>query len=257
MHPALSAELCAHAREHIALLEHVHVAPEDLYEGPGLQAAVEAYRRWLKKLHKMLCKETEVRAPSLGVCWVWHLHKLDPVAYESDCTRAFGLVLGVPEGLSPFNWSDSDDEREREGEGDDNASELPTTEMVDVSADLVGCAKRQKSFLWQILSPEYQQPGLLARAEDRYVKLLQLAKLHPRSFIVPTYDMDLMWHTHLAFPDKYIADSMSIMGKVFDHDDTVNDRAEGSKLSISTAETRKLWKLVGKHGRRVRPDSSQ
>ena len=64
---------------------------------------------------------------------------------------------------------------------------------------------------------------------------------HPNTFIVPTYDMDIMWHTHLAFPQHYAADSKRFVGKLVEHDDSVDDRAEGSKLIVNTAHTRKLW----------------
>ena len=44
-------------------------------------------------------------------------------------------------------------------------------------------------------------------------------------------------------PVKYASETTELLGRVLDHDDSVNDRAEGTKLSNSSAETSKLWSL--------------
>eukprot|EP00961_Rhodomonas_salina_P042210 567285-Rhodomonas_salina.2 len=69
--------------------------------------------------------------------------------------------------------------------------------------------------------------------------MLGLMRKHPLAFIVPTYDMDLMWHTHLAFPCNYEQTCLLLAGFAVRHDHSVNDRAAGSKLLI--ANTRQLF----------------
>ena len=59
-------------------------------------------------------------------------------------------------------------------------------------------------------------------------------------FIVPCYDIDLMWHTHQLFPLKYKEDMERILGKIFNHDDSVNDRSEGSRLNNADRLTRQV-----------------
>ena len=59
-------------------------------------------------------------------------------------------------------------------------------------------------------------------------------------FIVPCYDMDLMWHTHQLFPVAYKQDTEKMYGKIFNHDDSVNDRSEGSKLNNADKATREV-----------------
>jgi hypothetical protein len=58
---------------------------------------------------------------------------------------------------------------------------------------------------------------------------------------VPCYAIDIIWHTHQLNPKTYSKDTISLLGNVFPHDDTVNDRTPGSKLCTSDAITRELW----------------
>ena len=42
-------------------------------------------------------------------------------------------------------------------------------------------------------------------------------------------------------PQEYQADLQAILGFVLKHDDSVNDRSDGSKLNNADENTRKLW----------------
>ena len=75
----------------------------------------------------------------------------------------------------------------------------------------------------------------------RYKMYLHLKKKNPKTFLVPCYDMDLVWHAHQVHPQDYQADCQNILGFVLKHDDSVNDRTEGSKLNNADEHTRKLW----------------
>lgn len=89
--------------------------------------------------------------------------------------------------------------------------------------------------------PQYNDPAFLASACERYFKMLVLMRENPGAFIVPAVDMDLLWHTHLAFPAAYADDTRRIVGTVVTHDDSVNDRSEGSKLNVCSESTAQLW----------------
>lgn len=76
----------------------------------------------------------------------------------------------------------------------------------------------------------------------RYKGFLHLAaKSKGKLFLVPTYDIDLMWHAHQLDVMAYRADTLRILGKVLDHDDTRTERHNGSKLSNCFHETKQLW----------------
>ncbi len=79
----------------------------------------------------------------------------------------------------------------------------------------------------------------------RYKMMLTLMKHHPNTFIVPTYDIDAIWHTHLAFPCQYLSDCRRIAGRAIHHDDDAGqDRSPASFLSSSAAKTERLWQAT-------------
>ena len=81
----------------------------------------------------------------------------------------------------------------------------------------------------------------MADALIRYKMYLSLKKNNPKEFLVPCYDMDLVWHSHQVHPIEYAKDTNAVLGFVLKHDDSVNDRSEDSKLNNADALTRKLW----------------
>ncbi len=125
--------------------------------------------------------------------------------------------------------------------------------------DLLGSTMRQSSFLWHISSPHFSDEQFLKVGIDRYHKFILLRKTivdsqqkphekdspkHP-SMIVPTYDIDLMWHTHiLSGLVFYHNDCRKLLGgSTLNHDDGVGeDRSEGGTLDVAFRETTALWK---------------
>mmetsp|Transcript_56923 Transcript_56923/g.133483 ORF Transcript_56923/g.133483 Transcript_56923/m.133483 type:complete len:638 (+) Transcript_56923:268-2181(+) len=233
MNWGLSFDVVSEARNQRNMLRAVHTCGQDLYAaGKELDTAIESYEHvFMPRLHGALAGKRDYEVPSIEVAWVWHLHKLDPIAYRKDCLAAFGVVLFAPSGTSPFRFS-PDSMKE---DGNTPAS------TFSISCNVRDCAKRQSAFLWQVMGIKYEDKEFLDAAVLRYVMMLGLMRKHPKSFIVPTYDMDLMWHTHLAFPHFYAADCDKFAGTFIGHDDSVNDRTEGSKLNLSAAQTRMLY----------------
>jgi len=94
----------------------------------------------------------------------------------------------------------------------------------------------------QVSLPHYRSDQFLKNAVTRYKKFLHLKRVASDVFLVPCYDFDLVWHAHQLHPVIYSSDTSRLLGRMFNHDDTVNDRTPGSKLSESDAKTRQLWK---------------
>jgi hypothetical protein len=70
----------------------------------------------------------------------------------------------------------------------------------------------------------------LRAAEQRYKGFLQLFRMtDSKFFLVPTYDIDLIWHAHQLNPIAYSDDMTRILGKVLNHDDSDSDRTPGFK----------------------------
>ncbi len=54
-------------------------------------------------------------------------------------------------------------------------------------------------------------------------------------FLTPTYDIDLVWHSHQLCVANYRSAMEDALGYVLDHDDTDQDRQPGSKLNTVSA----------------------
>ncbi|KAL4783853.1 hypothetical protein BJX76DRAFT_348301 [Aspergillus varians] len=63
--------------------------------------------------------------------------------------------------------------------------------------------------------------GTLRRAVDRYDKFLHLFHLYPGQFIVPTLDVDLVWHTHQCSSQNYRTFVTDRVGRFINHDDKI------------------------------------
>ena len=62
-----------------------------------------------------------------------------------------------------------------------------------------------------------------------------------KRFCVPTYDIDLIWHSHQLQPVSYCKDMLELLGKILEHDDTDADRTKGKKLDVGFSGTTKQW----------------
>ena len=101
--------------------------------------------------------------------------------------------------------------------------------------------------MWQVSGPCFREEEFLAAAIERYDKFLRLMGTCglDQHFYVPSYDVDLCWHTHmLASCSAYLEETRLRAGSAVDHDDSANERHKGSKLNISWASTKKLWLQV-------------
>ena len=123
--------------------------------------------------------------------------------------------------------------------------------------DLMGSTERQAGFLWQVTQPNFGFEDFLREGVEQYYKFLCLRR-HASSIshrntqmIVPTYQIDLIWHTHiLSCLQTYFADCRRILhGDILHHDDSLNDRTEGGSLDQAFRATKKIWSQVydGEH----------
>lgn len=124
---------------------------------------------------------------------------------------------------------------------DGSAEPLSKSANATITA-LVEAVQRQSKFvekmenqLW-IRSPAVQ--GTLTRATTRYSQFLRLFKLYPGTTLVPTLDIDLVWHTHQCSPAQYTAAAKEIAGRFIDHDDKI----VSMKLETGMQKTIDLYK---------------
>ncbi|BFI32323.1 hypothetical protein MPTK2_4g04810 [Marchantia polymorpha subsp. ruderalis] len=215
--------------------------------------------------------------PPLDCACIWHCHKLNPVQYVNDCQHIFGKLLDV-KALPGKEPSDSELRKYADRQSikrwetaypdepyhfvqpfeDGNSPEFQ--ELLNnkrsnrinpgrLRYDLIAAAQRQFPFYYQVSAKWFWDRRFLGTALQRYKGFLYLIKKSQekpaengqRPFFVPTYDIDLLWHTHQLSPSSYASDMKLFLGRLLEHDDTVNDRTPGQKLSNGFADTCETW----------------
>lgn len=119
----------------------------------------------------------------------------------------------------------------------------PAEAHVQLATQLKDAVMRQSAFvdkmnarMW-IRSPALA--GTLSRAQSRYHNFLTLMRQNPRQTIVPTLDIDLVWHTHQCAPRSYARDMLTLVGRFVNHDDTISKE----KLGSGFEQSRALWRV--------------
>ena len=265
-------DLVVESQKHIHFLQTLHATGTTL--SPVSATSIKRYvDLWLPMVAKVVGPTSVGLSliPPPDVAWLWHCHRLAPLDYERYVTDRFGKMLEpMPpfavqvEGINCGGYDDQDGIRTRNTWSSLYSNEpffLLVKERPNPMAnsplvggfDLAGSSERQATFLWQVSDPHFADPTFLVDAEENYHRFLGLvSKGRP---LVPTYQIDLMWHTHmLASLTDYHADCIAIRGAKFHHDDSMNDRTPGASLDIAFQVTKALWKsaygrdYVVKHG---------
>jgi len=229
----------------------------DLYSKEVVHRAVYRYEKhWMPFLAEVSSSiETDLNfCPPIDIHWVWHVHMLAPVSYFMDCVNVTGRLLGHQlttsverEALQeatrkvweqkfpgePWNL----ETRKHGGQQAEHQNGL----VSKIGYNIEEAAGRQRVFYYQVSLPHYADPEFHTDSLRRYKMYLYLKKKNPKTFLVPCYDMDLIWHSHQVHPQEYQADMTAILGFVLKHDDSVNDRTEGSKLNSADDVTRRMW----------------
>lgn len=117
-----------------------------------------------------------------------------------------------------------------------NDQSATTDSLVDAVQRQATFVNKMERQLW-IRSPAAE--GTLSRAINRYDKFLKLFRLHPGTILVPTLDIDLVWHTHQCSPQEYERATKAIAGRFINHDDTL---ATGT-LDTGMETTAKLFRM--------------
>ncbi|UJR10791.1 hypothetical protein I4U23_014978 [Adineta vaga] len=86
--------------------------------------------------------------------------------------------------------------------------------------------------------------GMLKRLKKSYERFLYMATKYPPSsgykFIHPTYAIDIIWHSHMQEPLKYVSDCLRLVGYVIDHAPWPS--VDANKMKTSCDDTTKAWK---------------
>ncbi|KAI2500285.1 glycine-rich protein [Fragilaria crotonensis] len=251
----------------------VTIATGDREQHYSLQSLFRYHSLWLPLVHK---HSNEDLIPPPDVAWLWHCHRLSPLNYTNFIRSTFGDGAAV-EAKPSFAFQTP------KITCDDSSTEATTRDfwnstypnepffVSEINKDespllpyevlpnrirgenakllsgfnLLASTKRQATFLWQISGERYRDDDFLAEGVENYIKFLKLkpkaGKL--RTVLVPTYQIDLMWHTHiLSSIGDYNKDCIALMGRTLHHDDSLTDRSDGGVLDVAYKATAHLWK---------------
>lgn len=222
--------------DHILLLRVVSTHSEMTQPGETLNYYVEDYCQRIAN-KKMMTKQQQQDLP-WQIEWIWHIHRLHPLAYIKDCTEQLpnGKVLDKKclrlrigndkkhhtDGLPKLKSTDS--------------KLVPSFNLVDAvlrQHDFLENFKRHTFYTWDL---RHMTGNRFRQLVQNYVSFLKLAV--PGEIIVPTFDIDLIWHTHMRFPLFYQKFTISLCGFFLNHDDAI----ENNKLTQAYQKTADRWR---------------
>lgn len=223
-----------------------------LYAGPHVQNAIRRYELlWLPLVAQT--SAVDLAAP-IDIAWVWHVHMLSPLSYERDCNEIVSslvdhkILMGQQreKGFEKARnlWTKMYPNEPFEVDLKAPAMDVPYFKSR-IQYDIAQASRRQRVFYYQVSLPHYGDKKFLRNAIERYKQHLLLKQKHQEAFLVPCYDFDLIWHAHQVHPVIYRNDTIRLLGRVLKHDDSVNDRRPGSKLTVSDQQTRQTWSSTG------------
>eukprot|EP00250_Pteridium_aquilinum_P030037 c40544_g1_i1 orf=2-748(-) len=208
-----------------------------LYQGPAVSRAIQRYEEcWLPLLDEFSKHgSTLPLQPPLDCAWIWHCHRLNPTIYARDCNLLFGRVLDAPQSAQETTdatettrlvWEERFPQENYfldltlYHQEDQWTPPADTIESHKIKYNLEEAVLRQKTFYYQVSQPHMKEENFLRVAEQRYKGFLHLFRTtNFKVFLVPTYDIDLMWHAHQMNPIAYREDLTNILGRVLEHDD--------------------------------------
>jgi hypothetical protein len=167
--------------------------------------------------------------------WIWHVHRLHPIDYLNDCKQlSDGLVdkkaLRLMQKHSKKNKSNS------KFLFINSYSFIPSIDLTSAvirQNDFLN--KFRRHFLYSYDLKQWKGPKFQHFVQD-YVSFIKLARKN--QMIVPTFDIDLIWHTHMRYPTQYHEFSQALCGFILDHDDSI----ETYILSDAYQITADRWK---------------
>ena len=252
----LGIDLVQAAKNELTFLERVAGYP-NLCSGPIVREAIRRYELfWLPLASINL--DFDSQAP-LDIAWVWHAHLLAPYYYEQDCLNIVNKVLDhspldvssqrqteVPIVANCDLWRDLYSEEPFEID-----LAKPPAVVVNyqskIQYNLEEACARQFKFFYQVSLPHYKDDLFLKKAVERYENHLRIKRSHPDVVMVPSYDVELMWHAHQLHPVNYRQTTTELLGKPLHQDDTETGRKPGSMLYEPELTTRSagVWEAEG------------
>lgn len=79
------------------------------------------------------------------------------------------------------------------------------------------------------------------QASQNYLRFLALLRVYPDRLLIPTQDIDRVWHCHILHTRQYRQDCQTIFGYYLDHDPNSNLRMSNRSLFEASRQTKILF----------------
>ena len=225
--------------DHIVLLRRIISRPEMTGKSDWLKSVIHDYCYQMSH-NSLMSKRQQSKLP-LEIEWIWHVHRLHPRHYLNDCLEKIPGNYLIDKKIHKYSIQ----QYPLYAPIDRRQIQTASTLSFVPSIDLLEAVLRQKSFLEKFERHPFFSidiaridANLFQNYVENYVCFLKLAR--ENQIIVPSFDIDLIWHTHLRHPLSYIEVTKSLCGFVLDHDDSISQE----KLSESYRKTAELWTLT-------------
>ncbi len=233
--------------------------------------SLRRYLLWIKLLTKLHSESisTVPLIPPKDVAWLWYCHRLAPGRYQEfveqiciETNTVHNSILewcdpaGDPYAVEPNDISRQIWEFYNPHEPfdlDSNIDERKQTHFDSKNEtlhgfDLLASARKQDEFYRRIKPFVESRTHNFALAVQNYHRFMALFREHPHlsSKLVPTYEVDQIWHIHMTGGSVYDYDSDCkwMCGKLIDHDDVDAHGDQRGVLREALARTTELWKSV-------------
>eukprot|EP01083_Nonionella_stella_P306564 1074128_1 len=178
---------------------------------------------------------------SLEMELVWRIHVLNPQCYVSDCIRKFGKIIGRTKQWQNHTRHNTTNFRRNVLKNQSPAN----TGFISPDLVMTDAIKRQCKFIRKMIKINMFYPITLAdikAAITRYDQFLQAmwAPDKPQGLVmVPTLDLDLIWHSHQLNPIGYhsFCTTRSPHRRLVWHDDNLGDDV----LARNGLGTQQFW----------------
>ena len=247
----IQVNLVEEAQKQLAFLMDIEAVSDSLHQPHVIRNAIRRYETiWLPLVAEHRFEFVDLEPP-LDVHWVWHVHMLCPLKYAADVQAAVGMIpdhkcfilkhqkeslMHIAKTIWQTRTSEPFDV-DFDSVGDNSETQYDSV----FTYNILEASDRQKDFYYNVSLPHFMFQPFLKNACKRYQKFIDLKRMNRDTFLVPMYDIDLMWHSHQLCPLAYREDTQAYLGYILNHDDSTTDRSPDSTLSRATAKTKDLW----------------
>jgi hypothetical protein len=109
----------------------------------------------------------------------------------------------------PFFFMEEEEEQQNSCTSNSEKSENQTMEKTIPHTlsrfDVLESCQCQATFLWQVSQIKFHDDNFLRQGVQNYYRFMSLTKMGDKKprFLVPTYQIDLMWHTHILHSIRF------------------------------------------------------